>query len=548
MATGNERPMEAEQEHDSPVRARSTGIAVPFVDLHAPLPEQLSAAVAAGADLVELRVDLICDARAVAELLAAHPDQPFIVTLRRAAEGGAWTGDEAQRLALLRHLRPRRGYVDVELAAWDPWRQGAPADEPAPSTTRDCIVSHHDCARAPADLDGLFAALHATGATAVKAAFTPRDATDALRILAALRTSARERPTIALGMGAAGLATRVLARKFGALLTFATLSPRAASAPGQPTIAELRSLYRWEAITPATAVYGVVGWPVAHSRSPHVHNAAFEAGGNDAVYLPLPVAPSQADFDAFADYVAGNAWLDVHGLSVTRPHKEHALRWLLARGHDVSGAAQRSGSVNTLTRRPAGWRGDDTDVAGALAALLTDADLARRGLGNVRVAVLGAGGAARAVAAALIGAGARVTIFNRDAARAAALAARLGCAAAPWGARAGCDAEILVNGTPVGMHPRTDATPIDLAAGSAFAVVLDTVYNPRETRLLREARRSGRRAISGVEMFIHQAAAQQRLWHAGEVDAAVLRRALDAADAAAASCDSTPSRDAHGAR
>jgi 3-dehydroquinate dehydratase/shikimate dehydrogenase len=547
MATGNERPMEAEQGHESPVQARSAGIAVPFVDLHTPLPDQLRAAVAAGADFIELRIDLIGDARAAAQLLAAHPDQPFIVTIRRAAEGGAWTGDEAQRLALLRQLRPRRGYVDVELAAWEPWRR-ATADEPVPSTTQDCIVSHHDCARPPPGLDGLFAALRATGAAAVKAAFTPRDATDALRILAALRRSARERPTIALGMGAAGLATRVLARKFGALLTFATLTPQTASAPGQPTIAELRSLYRWEAITPATAVYGVVGWPIQHSRSPHAHNAAFEAGGNDAVYLPLPVAPLQADFDAFMDYLAGNAWLDVRGLSITLPHKEHALRWLLARGHDVSDAAQRSGSVNTLTRTPAGWRGDDTDGAGALAALLTDADLARRGLGSVRVAVLGAGGAARAAAAALIDAGARVTIFNRDAARAAALAARLGCAAAAWEARAGCDAEVLVNCTPVGMHPQIDETPIDLAAGPAFAVVLDTVYNPRETRLLREARRSGRRAISGVEMFIHQAAAQQRLWLNREIDAAVLHRALAAAESGADGSASAAMRDAHGAR
>lgn len=306
--------MDAKQGHGCSVGARHSGIAVPIVDLRAPLPEQLRVAIAAGAELVELRVDLIGDARAAAGLLAAHPDQPFIVTLRRADQGGAWTGGEGERLALLREMRPRRGYVDVELASWDAWRRAA-ADEPATSVTQKTIASHHDLRGTPADLDGLFAALHATGAGAVKAVFTPRDATDALRILAALRASARRRPTIALGMGAAGLATRVLARKFGALLTFAALDPQAASAPGQPTIAELRSLYRWDTITPATAVYGVVGWPIEHSRSPHVHNAGFEAGRDDAVYLPLPVAPAQADFDAFMDYVSGHAWLDVRGLT-----------------------------------------------------------------------------------------------------------------------------------------------------------------------------------------------------------------------------------------
>ena len=247
-----------------------TLIAVPILSADPPLDAQLRAAQAAGADLVELRVDHIANVPAVRVLLTQPRALPVIVTVRSAAEVGAWTGNEADRVALLEKLAELRpDYIDIEYAAW----RRFPHVQSAVRTTR-LILSHHDLAGTPADLDLILDNLAATPAEVIKAVFTARDATDACRVLAQLRGRAAHRPTIALAMGEAGLATRVLARKFGAFLTFASLHPEGQSAPGQPTIGELRSRYRWDDLGPATRVCGVVGWPVTHSQSPAIHNAA----------------------------------------------------------------------------------------------------------------------------------------------------------------------------------------------------------------------------------------------------------------------------------
>jgi len=509
-----------------PQEQPGTGIAVPIVDLRAPLKEQVAAARAAGAAWVELRVDRIGDPTAVSDFIASAPDIPLIVTVRSASEGGAWNADEQARLALLARLRPASGFSDVERASWEDYQRVASAGggfEP-----RRCIVSSHDLSATPESVEAVLKGLHETGAGVIKAVLTPRDATDGLRILAALRVFAGVRPTIALGMGAAGLLTRVLARKFGAALTFAALRADAQSAPGQPTIAELRGVYRWDAIGPATRVYGVVGWPVAHSRSPQIHNAALATAGIDGVYVPMPVAPGGPGFAAFMNYVDAHGWLDLDGLSVTLPHKENALHWLLERGFAASETARRCGAVNTLTRVPGGWHGDNTDGAGAVRALLAHPGLTATGLPGRTAAILGAGGVARSVAAALLESGVRVTLYNRSPERAARLASALGCAWEPWERRSGCKADILVNCTQVGMWPDIHETPLDLSGCGGAGLVFDTIYNPPQTRLLREAARSGRQTLGGVEMFIAQAAGQFERWHARTAPLVVMRAALGA--------------------
>jgi 3-dehydroquinate dehydratase/shikimate dehydrogenase len=531
-----------------------TLLAVPITSLDPPLAEQVRAAAQAGADLVELRVDCIADAEgpvgidAVETLLSKPHSLPFILTVRSAEEGGLWDHDEAERIALIERLALRRpGYVDVEYSAWsrsaslrqklglvcegESRHEGGTEGMGPGSAGRPknrLILSHHQARGTPAIQEEIFGQLAgAAPAAVIKLAFAARDATDAGRVLGLLHRHASDRAAIGLALGEAGLASRVLARKFGAFLTFAALTPGAESAPGQPTIAELRQLYRWGQITAATRVYGLVGWPVAHSRGPQVHNAAMAADGIDGVYLPLPVAATYDDFCAFLDFVTDNRWLDVAGLSVTLPHKQHALRWLAERGHRVAEPAQRCGAVNTLVRTPdGGWTGENTDTAGVRAALETVPELAGDGLRGRHADVLGAGGAARAVVAALLECGCRVTLYNRTPERAARLAQQLGCAHARWEERRRCRGSLLINCTSVGMWPEVRQSPMPAEGLHSAAVVMDTIYNPPETRLLREAGARGCRLIGGGAMYIGQAASQYVLWHGRPAPRAVMHAAL----------------------
>jgi 3-dehydroquinate dehydratase/shikimate dehydrogenase len=498
-------------------------VAVPVVGVDPPLAEQVEAAASAGADLVELRLDLLGDDAAVAELLRGPRLLPMILTLRTAGEGGACEETDAERAARLGRLAAARpGFVDVEYASW---AQNAALWEPlrAGGANR-LILSHHDWRETPADLEAQAAPLLASSADVVKLVFRAGDVTDAWRVLAFVRRHAARRDVIALTMGEAGLASRVLAKKFGAFLTFASGRRGAESAPGQPTVEELRTLYRWDEIGADTAVYGVVGWPVAHSRSPHVHNAAMAACGIDGVYVPMPVRPTYEDLAALLDYLDAHAELGVRGLSVTVPHKEHARRWLLERGLSVIEAAQRAGAANTLTWTEGGWAGDNTDVAGVRAALAGASVVAA----GRRVAVLGAGGVARAVVSAVLADGGQVTVYNRTAVRAEALARELGCDWGEWSSRTTRGADVAINCTSVGMTPAVEASPMPAAALGPNMVVVDAVYTPAETRLLREARAAGARVVGGEALFIGQAAGQFGLWHGQTAPREVMRRALAA--------------------
>jgi len=516
------------------VNAR-TLLAVPITRCDLPVGAQVRAALAAGADLIELRVDCLDDIGQVAKLLEQPHEVPFILTIRSAAEGGGWDGDESERVALFESLGLKLpGYVDVEYSAWARsanLRQklglvSSPGADGGRPRNR-LILSYHDWRATPDDLDTVVRPLLDSPADVAKVVFTAHSATDAWRVLGLLRRRGGSRPLIAMAMGAAGLLTRVLAPKFGGFLTFAALDAESAVAPGQPTLAELLEVYRWRAIGPDTPVYGVVGWPVGQSKGPRVHNAALAAADMAGVYLPMPVPPDYAGFAEFMTLLTAQPELGVQGLSVTMPHKEHALRWLEQEAQTVSAGARRVGAVNTLIRTgAASWSGGNTDTVGLLAALRTVPGVLDDPGRRPQVVVLGAGGVARAAVAALCDAGCRVTVFNRTEARAAELAQAFGCAARPWAERGGADVRVVVNCTSVGMWPNVDETPLPADALRPGLVVLDTVYHPAETRLAREAAARGARAVSGVEMFLSQAAAQFALWHGRKAPLDAMRAAL----------------------
>ncbi|BAM02710.1 type I 3-dehydroquinate dehydratase [Phycisphaera mikurensis] len=485
-------------------------------------------AAEAGADLVEFRCDRFTDDRDALARLVADASLPCIVTLRHASEGGGFSGLESLRVGLLLFLsqQPRPpAYLDFEHARLAALSAGERADLEDAATRCGLILSTHDFAGRPADLDRRVLAMADTpGVRVLKAAWAARSLRDNLQAFELIER--RLAPTAALCMGDAGLPSRVLARKFGGFVTFAAADRASGTAPGQPTIAELRDLYRWDAIGPATRVYGVIGDPVGHSKSPALHNAGFDASGFDGVYLPMPIPAGYEHLKATL-----SAWLDhgslrFRGASVTIPHKADLLRFAEERGATIDPLAARIGAANTLIV------GED----GALAVRNTDCDAAlgvvRRALGGVglrgaAVAVLGAGGVSRAVVAGFADAGCRVTVFNRSVERARSLAAAFGVEAAPLAEAAAGAADVWINATSIGMEtaedPAPDASPLPDPPGSwgPGTVVFDTVYTPPETRLLRDAAAAGCVTAGGTAMFLAQAAAQFEAWTGVEAPEAV---------------------------
>lgn len=527
----------------------------------------------------------------ILRLVALSP-LPCIVTCRSASEGGHYDGDDMARVSLYELLGTVGGraakaslgdpgayeriiaatglspaqlhppkYLDIEHAAYARsanLRQKVHLAVDFPHQTRDVrsglILSMHDFKGRPADLLRRVADLQGGGgqdaARLIKIAYMARSIRDNLELLDIAGEQAGGRPTIALGMGRFGLMSRVLAPKFGGFLTFAALRPQSATAPGQPTVRELLDVYRFREINSRTRVYGLVGYPIEHSLSPLVHNAGFEAispdswddpgapGKHDGVYLPLPVPPEYEHFKATLSALIEHPKLDFGGCSVTIPHKQHLVRFaqeLIGAGDEVSWEidelSNACGAANTLTieRDRLGIairaRVTNTDAPAAVGVL---SEALGGSVAGKRVALVGAGGVSRAIAAGLRSMGATVVIYNRTPANAQRIADDLNnveslrdqpgnLVAMELEAinKTCCDA--IVNCTPVGMtggpSPKESPVPIaELRRCSPEAVIMDTVYSPLRTPMLEQATLAGFRAIDGLGMFVRQAGMQFEQW------------------------------------
>ncbi len=500
-------------------------------------------AVADGARLVEWRLDELAgrpdDVTAACELVRRSP-APSIATCRGRAEGGGYDGDERDRAALYEALvladHPPR-YIDIELGAWlgsETLRRtvtAALAQVHDRDMRASLILSTHDFRQRPADLlQRIEAMMNEELCAVAKVAWRARSLRDNLEALDLV--AERPMPTIALCMGPFGLMSRVLGAKAGALLVYASTGPGDETAPGQPPVAELETLYRFGQIDSATAVYGVIGWPVGQSLGPVIHNAGFEAVGHNGVYLPLPIPPEYEHFKATVGSLVDHERLGFRGASVTAPHKENLVRFVQERGGEVDAVAQRLGAANTLVVNRAGdLRCTNTDAAAVLESLCAAMQVDPSELRDQRVALLGAGGVAMAVGGALADAGAVVVVFNRTSERARALVDRLGPPAQAGDARSPGDFRIVVNCTPVGMAggPAPGSSPLpEHIRLDRSVTVLDTVYTPRRTPLLGQAEAAGARAIDGLDMFLRQAAHQFALWTGHEAPKEVFRRSVEA--------------------
>ena len=488
-----------------------------------------------GARLVEWRVDGLAEDPGANEhvrrLLEESP-LPGIVTCRGVGEGGTWEGAEQDRIALLQSIATAEAgpeYVDFELADYqaDSVVRGKVDGIITAEDGPRLILSTHDLDGRPADLMRRVADMGVAGNCSIcKVVWQARSLRDNLEAFDLLRD--RTRPMIALCMGEFGVMSRLLAPKFGGFLTFATLESGEETAPGQPTIRELRALHRFDSIGADTRVYGIAGWPVDASWSPLVHNAGFEQVGFDGVYVRMPIPPEWEHFKATIGAFLDHDGLDFSGMSVTMPHKEHLVRFVREAGGTLDRMSTICGAANTLVVHDDGTlEALNTDAPAALDSLVETMDIEQADLAACRIAVLGAGGVARAVVAALVSSGAVVVVVNRTRDRAERLVADL-LEHVPSARLSVADADLLASGgfqafvnctsvgAPNGSAPEASPLPEDVVFDESITI-LDTIYASEPTPLVLEASSRGARVTTGESMFVHQARRQFQAWTGTEV-------------------------------
>jgi len=456
---------------------------------------------------VELRLDWLANDREInrflATLKAFHTEVTLIATLRRRQAGGRYSGTIAQQLFYLAEaLRAGCRWYDLEIETI----------RRCPSELIEALLgegrqlrSAHFFHRIPRDLGPIARELKRGNPDAIKIAARCDSLAEAWKLESFAR---REKRLVAIPMGDVALPTRILALR--ARSGFAYAPVENATAPGQTSLEELRTCYRADHINSQTRVYGVVGDPVAHSLSPAMQNAGFRVRRMNAIYLPFHVE----DLEDFIDSIDR---LRIRGFSVTVPHKQSILTYL----DGCDRLAAKIGAVNTVVVRGTGrLYGYNTDYVGVLRTLAS-----RMPLLKSRILIVGAGGAARAVAFALAQAGSAVCVWARRWKQAAALAKAVDgeAVARPRIRHEFFDA--IVNATPVGMFPAVDRSPL-AAHELNCQLVFDTIYRPRMTRLLEWATRRGVKTVSGVEMFLAQGTAQWEIWTGERAPVEAMRRAV----------------------
>ncbi len=451
------------------------------------------------ADMIELRLDSLREPPHTEELLKLT-EKPVIVSCRSLREGGKFDGgDQDRRDILLQAARLGCAYLDVETGDL-PFIAGN-----IPSSTT-LIVSIHDYAATPENLIDRVRELAALPADWVKFSVTPGRPEDSLLVLDAIGKCPK--PCIGIAMGEAGLMTRVLGPAYGSRIAYAALEKGFEPDSGQlPTARDMAEIYRVKTITRDTRVYGLLGNPVSQSRGYRLHNQAFAAIGHDAVYIPF-LSESAEDFLRVVPRA-----INLHGLSVTIPHKPAACRWADYRSEN----ADRIGAANTLTRTPSGWRANNTDMPGIFESIKAAISGAGMNLTGTDALIFGSGGTTRAAGMALSLLGCRITLASRNPERAWQIASRMG-----WEVEGMTEAvngrwKVVANTTPVGMYPHIDETLFPAEKWREDMLAFDAVHNPQMTRFLSDAAMAGAVIVDGVEMFLRQAAEQFRHWTGQEM-------------------------------
>ncbi len=463
--------------------ASRTRVCVPVCEKDLSAFKRACERATAWADVIELRLDcleLLGVSRAVSDLSSFTC--PVILTFRPSEQGGYRDLSRAERLAFWK-MQTAQG----DAVWWD--IEGDLADELVPDWSR-IIVSHHDFSGVPSDLEEIYQRLAQTPGCVIKIAVQANEIVDCIPVFALIdRARSEGREVIAIAMGNAGIATRILGPSRGGFLTYGSLDEDSATAPGQVNARTLRSLYNIDAINSETMVCGLVGQPVMHSVSPHIHNAAFAHEEVDGVYLPFEVGDVRSFVKRMVHPLTRELNWNVRGLSITAPHKQNVMQCL----DWIEPEAQEIGAVNTVVIEKDRLLGYNTDAAGFIGPLHKHIGL----LNGKQVAIMGAGGAARAAVWALKKEGANVTLFVRDLSR-----VKFPCK--PLASASFKEYDLVVNATPV--------APVTTEQLRGARWVYDLVYNPIETKLLYDAREAGCETLGGLEMLVAQAKIQFELW------------------------------------
>jgi 3-dehydroquinate dehydratase/shikimate dehydrogenase len=512
---------------------------------------QLQQAKAVGAGAVELRMDYI-DALNVelAKKLISEAKEtglPTIVTCRDKKEGGANDYPLQLRLDVLKNaIAAGVDFVDFEYGNFQVKKNRDTFFSALSKSKTRLILSKHNFEGKLDNLDKIYNDIKKVFQAAIpKIVYIANHINDCFEAFDLLHS--KKGDLIAFCMGEAGLFSRIITKKLGGLVSYASLAEKSATAAGQITIEQMKKLYRWDNINSDTELYGIIGSPVAHSLSPLIHNRCFEKIGANKLYLPLLIDGGEKEFDEFVENCLSRPYLDFRGFSITIPHKENALKFVREKGGFVEPLAERIGAVNTIiierskvtshktqvifdeSRATSGEprvAAYNTDYAGALDAITAGMGITRAGLKDMAVAVIGAGGVARAIVAGLRDCGAKIKIYNRTVKRAETLAKEFGCEFAGLEELHNLNAKLVINCTNIGMYPDIHSTPLPKELINKEMVVFDTIYNPAETLLLKQAKEVGAKTITGLDMFISQAAEQFKLFTDRSIEHKIMRQII----------------------
>ncbi|MEK6674442.1 MAG: type I 3-dehydroquinate dehydratase [Planctomycetota bacterium] len=481
-----------------------------------------------GVDAVEIRIDHYQGELAfLADFLRSQSNRRWIVTKHRVpVEQGGVTEKEILQVSQAFAEVPN-AWIDLGMEIPDqessqPSQRGF-SFELGPIPAIRMILSFHDFVGVPRYISKSADIILASGKGPVfKVAYTPMDIRDSFHALDLMHRH-KER-VIAICMGEEGTWTRVLAKKLKAFGTFCSLSTDQATAPGQLTLLDMMDRFRWKQMDADTKVFGLVGNPVAHSLSPKLFNHWFTEHGVNAVYLPLRVADGPDCLSGFLKGCLVRPWLDVGGFSVTLPHKTAVASWL---GAGVDRTSECIGAINTLVVRDGRISGYNTDCQAATSSLVEALGCSRNELRGMAIDVLGAGGSARAVLSGLRDYGCRVTVFARNERRLAEVGRSFSCDVRPWSERVTRTGTVLINCTPIGMWPKVDDSPVAAESLSGCQLVFDLIYNPLETKLLRDAAERDVKTLGGLDMFVRQASTQFELWTGCAPDLELAKRLLE---------------------
>ena len=452
------------------------------------------------ADVIELRFDCL-DPDEVDSALNNLPatDKTYLITYRPSEQGGLRVLPLNARLMFWRKALPllagRDILIDLEADINFPFR----FDE------AKVIRSAHFFNEPPSDLRPAFFALSDLSEGIVKIAATAKDIAEALAVWKLMETAVREeRKVIPIAMGEPGKWTRILGPAHGAFMTYAALDEAEATAPGQITASELIDVYRVKELSRETKVHGIVAGNTSYSISPWMHNAGFKASGEDRVFLPLQVADLEEFISRMIRPETREVNINFGGFSVTNPHKQAIIAHL----DEIDEIAEKIGAVNTVKIKDGKLYGFNTDAHGFITPLKN----IYGDLQGAKVAVVGAGGAARACVYTLTEARADVTVYARDTNKAESLAESFGVRIASL-PETFEGVGIVVNCTPLGTKGDTEDQTIATADQlHGVKLVYDLVYNPAETRLIKEANSAGIQTLGGLEMLIAQGGEQFKIW------------------------------------